>query len=161
MGYDAAFVLMLLRQVRGESTKFSGRGTLKIALIPASKVVKLEKDPEPISNTLEIPIVVQGTPEQDTAAAPATRATTPDDPDAQIQQARELKKAGDLTRAAAVLEDVLTTHPDSAEAHHILAWVFIAMENKSAARIHFQRVVDLAPESAAGRDANEALARLD
>jgi hypothetical protein len=77
-----------------------------------------------------------------------------------VAQARQLKQHGKLAEAQQVLEQALAKSPQDADAHYLMAWVFVGREQKLEGAKHFYEVVRISPESQLAKDSRAALGRL-
>lgn len=77
-----------------------------------------------------------------------------------LRQADERFKAGDLTTAKKLLGEVLELDPDSPEAHYTLALCLLNEGQTIEARKHFDRVIELAPDTSWASDAREMVEHL-
>lgn len=154
-GYQALKLVNALSQLgAGGSTQFVGTGMVTVALTPVGVG---DSNREPISNALDIPIEVV-TPGAD-GGRPSAAAG--EGVEAKVNRARELKASGNLSEAADLLREAVAEDPAAVETHRVLAWVLIATKDSEGAKQQFQEVLDLDPQSEAGKEAQEALGRLD
>lgn len=78
-----------------------------------------------------------------------------------LAAARAAKQAGDGERAADALARVLELDRDCVEAHWILGWVLAQRGERQGAGREFREVVRLAPRTPWGKQAADAISRLD
>jgi beta-lactamase superfamily II metal-dependent hydrolase len=76
------------------------------------------------------------------------------------QQGVTYKQNKAYARAIDELRQTLQLNPEHVGAHWVLAWVYVAQEEKAAAAGHFREVVRLAPDTDQGQEAKAALERL-
>jgi tetratricopeptide (TPR) repeat protein len=67
---------------------------------------------------------------------------------------------GNYIAARDLLEDILKTNPDNASMHLHLGMTYIKMDRKADAVLQLKKAVAIDPNGKAGKDANDALAKL-
>jgi cytochrome c-type biogenesis protein CcmH/NrfG len=82
------------------------------------------------------------------------------DVSALVTRAKKLKKQKKLTQAIKVLKTAIEESPKDVNAHSTLGWIYLAKGQKEEAAAEFQTVVQLAPASSAGKDAQQALVKM-
>ena len=145
---------------------------LSIALVNATKPLTLYLDnlrlmprgagPQPPANVKPQPEPT-ATSQPATAPTPAPPPPTPAataDAGQHYQKGLELKRAGNLTEAAAELRAALAADPKHVKAHYALAWVLLDQKDKPGAQAEFRKVVELAPNSEEAKEAQKALDRI-
>ncbi|MGC9320431.1 MAG: tetratricopeptide repeat protein [Armatimonadota bacterium] len=70
------------------------------------------------------------------------------------------KQAGDLGGAAETLRQALEIDADHVQAHWVMAWVQVELEQKAEAVRHFRRVVELTGDEDLREQAEAAIQRL-
>lgn len=75
----------------------------------------------------------------------------------QYDNALDLFNAGQTEEAVKVLEAIVTAKPDHARAHYILGLSYTNLANNAAARTHFEKFIELAPDDPDAGTAREML----
>jgi len=75
----------------------------------------------------------------------------------QYNRATDLFNAGQTQEAAEVLEGIVAARPDHAKAHYMLGLSYTNLNQPDAARTHFQRFIELAPNDPDAATAQEML----
>jgi tetratricopeptide (TPR) repeat protein len=75
----------------------------------------------------------------------------------QYNDATDLYNAGQTQEAAKVLEGIVAAEPDNAKAHYLLGLSYTNLGDSAAARTHFERFIQLAPDDPDAATAQEML----
>ena len=67
----------------------------------------------------------------------------------------------DPAQKVACFEKILALEPDNVEAHWVLAWVLVELNDREGAAREFRKVIELAPGSDRATEAEKALGRLE
>lgn len=79
---------------------------------------------------------------------------------AHYQAGLEAKQAKDYDKAILQLKQALELDKDYVDARWVLAWIYVAKENKQLAGVHLREVIRLTPDADKGIEAKKALVRL-
>jgi tetratricopeptide (TPR) repeat protein len=102
---------------------------------------------------------------EDDAATSALEAVAAADPtwatSALFEYAQQLFNANQIEEARTMLEQILAVHPDHAESHYVAGLCCNSSGDFDAAKLHFARFLELAPDSEMAPTAREILSYLE